>query len=271
MGFAQSGLLPIVEIPYAKYVDCGFDMLTESGIMAWLSNGQQTNGMIIRLQGFGPGVFGGNYHTHNMIHLLPGVHVVCFSNGHDWAKGWRHAVQLAKKGSVVMVVDSTSLLNLRHVEENDDQWRLPYPAPGNSSSFEDVVHYAANSNTKSDVCIVSYGPGLVASLQAQSVLQSKHNMNVDVVDAPYLSAASEGLKQALAGRQSILFADTCKQATAPLAMIASQLHSDKAISSDWQVVCSASAYNPLGSMVTFLNEADITSRMLKMCGKGNAA
>jgi pyruvate/2-oxoglutarate/acetoin dehydrogenase E1 component len=51
MGFSQVGLTPIVEIPYAKYLDCGVDMFYEIAIMNWLSAGQQPNGMIIRLQG----------------------------------------------------------------------------------------------------------------------------------------------------------------------------------------------------------------------------
>ena len=43
--------MPIVEIPYAKYLDCGYDQFTEAAIMHWLTNGKFTNGMIIRLQG----------------------------------------------------------------------------------------------------------------------------------------------------------------------------------------------------------------------------
>ncbi len=41
-------------------------------------------GMVVRMQGFDKGVFGGNYHTHNMIQTPPGLDVVCFSNGWDW-------------------------------------------------------------------------------------------------------------------------------------------------------------------------------------------
>ena len=48
--------MPIVEIPYAKYLDCGADMFFEAVIAAWLSNGQKPNGMIIRLQGFDRGI-----------------------------------------------------------------------------------------------------------------------------------------------------------------------------------------------------------------------
>ncbi len=46
MGFAQSGMLPVVEIPYAKYLDCGADMFFEAAIMCWLSAGKQPNGMV---------------------------------------------------------------------------------------------------------------------------------------------------------------------------------------------------------------------------------
>merc|ERR1711968_137055 len=45
MGMSQAGLLPIVEIPYSKYLDCGADMFFEAVISNWLSNGAQPNGM----------------------------------------------------------------------------------------------------------------------------------------------------------------------------------------------------------------------------------
>lgn len=55
IGYSQAGLLPVLEIPYAKYLDCASDMFYEAIIMNWLSVGKQPNGMIIRLQGFGKG------------------------------------------------------------------------------------------------------------------------------------------------------------------------------------------------------------------------
>lgn len=48
--------------------------------------------MVIRLQGFDSGVFGGNYHTHNSIPLPPGLDVVVYSNGVDWVRGFRNAI-----------------------------------------------------------------------------------------------------------------------------------------------------------------------------------
>ena len=40
VGFAQVGLLPMCEIPYAKYLDCAYDQFEEAAIAHWLSAGQ---------------------------------------------------------------------------------------------------------------------------------------------------------------------------------------------------------------------------------------
>jgi hypothetical protein len=54
-------------------------------------------GLVVRLQGFDRGVFGGNFHTHNCLPLPPGLDVVVCSNGADWVKNWRHALAAAKQ------------------------------------------------------------------------------------------------------------------------------------------------------------------------------
>ena len=142
IGYAQAGLVPVCEIPYAKYLDCGGDMFFEAAVMHWLSNGASPNGMVIRLQGFDRGVFGGNFHTHNMLHTPPGLDVVCFSNGEDYVRGMRHALRQAKAGRVVMTVDSTALLNERHLGDGgDDAWMRPFPAAGEEMGFDEVRVY----------------------------------------------------------------------------------------------------------------------------------
>jgi 2-oxoisovalerate dehydrogenase E1 component len=127
IGYSQAGLLPIVEIPYAKYLECAQDMFSEACLSHWLSAGRQRNGMVVRLQGFGRGVFGGNFHTHNSLSMPPGLDVVCFSNGRDYARGFRHALRQAKAGRVVMTVDCTALLNERHVHGRDGAWATAWP------------------------------------------------------------------------------------------------------------------------------------------------
>jgi 2-oxoisovalerate dehydrogenase E1 component len=88
IGLAQSGRLPIVEVPYAAYLSCGYNQFVEACFLHWLSDGKQPNGMVIRMQGFDEGVFGGHFHTANAppVFGIPGLDVLCFSNGRDWVR-----------------------------------------------------------------------------------------------------------------------------------------------------------------------------------------
>ena len=157
MGYSHAGLLPIIEIPYAKYLDCGFDMYNECIIMNWLSNGNQSNGLILRLQGFGNGLFGGNFHTHNTLYIQPGIDVVCYSNGDDYVRGWRYAIQQAKAGRVVMSVDCTMLLNKRHIidADKDGCGMKKYPETNQYIAFDDIMLYSNNSDNINDKIIIT--------------------------------------------------------------------------------------------------------------------
>ena len=151
VGYAQAGFVPVVEIPYAKYLDCGADVFFEACVAHWLSNGARPNGMVVRLQGFDKGLFGGNFHTHNALHMPPGLDVVCYSNGEDYVRGMRNAIAQARRGRVVMSVDCTALLNQRHLDADakDGAWLRPYPAldaagdaaGGHDYAAEDVMGF----------------------------------------------------------------------------------------------------------------------------------
>lgn len=253
LGFSQAGLIPIVEMPYAKYLDCGFDMFNEVAIGNWLSDGQQPAGMMIRLQGFDLGVFGGNFHTHNTLYTPPGIDVVCYSNGEDYVRGWRYAMEQAKAGRVVMSVDSTNLLNLRHVFGEDDKWRRPFPTDDEVLPFDQVIEYGTGKR----LGIVSYGNGVLASLRVREQLRAEGVKDVVVIDSPYLSHATEGLRQAVRGLDAVVFADVCKHGQHPLAGVVTELHGDGQLPAKWQCVAALPTYNPLGSTITFTSEEDI--------------
>ena len=254
MGFSHAGLLPIVEIPYSKYLDCGADMFYEAAITNWLSNGKQPNGMFIRLQGFDKGVFGGNFHTHNVIPIPPGIDVVCYSNGADYVKGFRYGLLQAKNGRVVMSVDSTNLLALRDIVESDDAL-CSYPKEDEYMTFDEIRLYGEGKK----LAIVSYGNGVVTARQARAELIKNHGFSdITVIDSPYLSDIPAQLKDVIGSFDRVIFADVCKEGNAPLAQFASRLHSDKLIS-NWSLVSAAKTYNPLGNLVTFLNVKDITT------------
>ena len=289
MGYAQSGLTPIVELPYAKYIDCGFDMFTEACIMNWLSQGRQPNGMIFRLQGFGRGVFGGNYHTHNCLYMPPGIDVVCYSNGYDYSCGMRYALHQAKAGRVVMFVDCTELLNLREIapmRPDDDgvkyrrcvgAWEFEYSEKDRYRTFDDINLYEDDCVTDAELrfAIVAYGGGLIPALQAANELRRRvaegtlPPVKVDVVDCPLLSSVPRGLSHICSRYDRVLFADLCKEGQHPFAShIAKLRNTPTSNGSDCRagafkdanhVRCIASqpTYNPLGTTLTFLSADDI--------------
>ena len=219
VGYSQAGLTPIIEVPYAKYLDCGVDTFYELAISNWLTKGQRPNGMIVRMQGFDRGLFGGNFHTHNMIsHLPPGVDAVCYSNGRDYARGFRNAIKQARAGRVVMFIDCTNLLNLRHLHDRDRGWETPYPPDeeGEIMGFDDVRTYSGSggSSVKGRYAIVTYGNGVVTALQARKAMVDCIEMDpteLDVIDCPYLSDIPLGLKEVIGQYKGVVFADIYMQ------------------------------------------------------------
>lgn len=265
MGLSQAGLVPVVEIPYAKYLDCAADMFHEAIITNWLTNGTQSVGMVIRLQGFDKGVFGGNFHTHNSLTIPPGLDVVCYSNGKDYVRGLRYATRQARAGRVVMSVDSTELLNRRHLREDckDEMMLQAYPATNQELSFDEVIVYKTNQEKSRDVkrlAIVSYGNGVCTSLLAAKELMSE--FDVTVIDCPYLSAPPKQLVDLTTSGKfdCVVFADVCKQGSGmPLGGHAISLQNQGALKMPWRVVGAAPTYNPLSRTITFLSVEDIVS------------
>ena len=283
MGFSQSGLLPIVEIPYAKYLDCAFDMFNEAIITNWLTNGKQKVGMIVRLQGFDKGVFGGNFHTHNMLSIPPGLDVVCYSNGLDYVRGMRYAAKQARNGRVIMSVDSTDLLNKRHIDDNnkDDKWLFQYPNTEDSAelTFDDIIIYRPDStekdnkrnkkNKRNNIAIISYGNGVLTALGSIGKIKEKlgNSHDITVIDSPYLSSVPSELRNLLKAEEfsHILFADVCKEGSnMPLGGIATKLHNDNVLNLPWKIIGACPTYNPLSRTLTFLNADDIVSAVISL-------
>lgn len=273
LGMAQLGLTPIVEIPYAKYLDCGADLFHEIAVLYWLSAGKRPNGLVIRLQGFDRGLFGGNFHTSNVLTIPPGVDVCCYSNGEDYVRGFRNAIRQAKAGRVVMSVDCTHLLNLRHLHGKDRGWERPYPEKaenGDASliSFDFVRRYG----TEGSRAIVTYGNGVVTALQARQQMVENEILSsteeLDVIDCPYLSATPQRLKDVIGQYKEggVVFVDICKEGPSGsvLSNVVCSLQSERYLPDKWQLVAAPRTYNPLGNMCTFLNQKDLIQAFHKL-------
>jgi len=239
-------------------------MFFEAVIMNWLSVGRKPCGMVIRLQGFDKGVFGGNYHTHNILHLPPGLDVVAYSNGPDYVRGLRHAVAQAAAGRVVMLVDSTDLLNRRYLFDKDDAWRRPYPVDQSDvMDFDEVTTHGEGDR----LLIVSYGNGVPTALRARAALEQEHGASgIVVADAPYLSGVPGGLVDLLPRFKAVLFADVCKMGQHPQAGQVCQLQAQGVLPAKWRSIAAVPTYNPLGSTLTFLSEEDVIKGALPLLG-----
>ena len=223
-------------------------------------------------------------------HIPPGVDVVCFSNGYDYAQGMRHAIYQAKHaGRIVVCVDCTNLLNLRHLHDvGDRQWECHYPDPGTFLGFDDIRRYRhAFEDSQDDVsaqhpyvaplAIVSYGNGVVTALQARKSLVAQGvvecESNIDIIDCPYLSGVPKGLEEILPEYHDggIIFADICKEGPGSnvFSSMIMQLKDNRVLppsSDNWAFVGAPRTYNPLGSTVTFLTKERIEDAVKDLLG-----
>ena len=103
------------------------------------------------------------------------------------------------------------------------------------------------------------------ALATQKIIDDERE--IDIIDSPYISGIPKGLRDALSSGQYelALFADICKEG--PGANILSStimgLQKDR-ILPFWGFVAAPRTYNPLGNVITFLNEEDIIEAYRKM-------
>lgn len=203
--------------------------------------------------------------------------MVVFSNGADWVKGWRNAVQAAQAGRVVMIVDSTDLLNKRHIGEKDSGMLSPYPIKQGNNNEDDVLafdaiirhpHGVGNNDEVDDVTIVTYGTGVLTSRNAQKRLVDE-GIQVGILEVPCISAMPENLKETLKNSKSVVFADPCKRVQAPLLHFVADLQENDilGLQRNWKFVSAAQTYNPLGSTITFLNEEDVVNSARRLASQ----
>jgi hypothetical protein len=237
-----------------------------------------------------------------MLVIPPGLDVVCFSNGSDYVRGLSYAIKQVNNGRIVMSVDSTDLLNRRHLDVKDDHWLTPYPnlATCTELSFDEIGVYSGDWSTKSKcvgieynsynkyissisqnsgkrVVIVTYGNGLPYALQAMNAVLATGTMTpsqICVVDSPYLSDVPQQLRDLLSHKSiqdndtSVIFADVCKEgAGMPLAGFAVKLQNLGILPKSWKVIGACPTYNPLGQLVTFLSAEDIKTAVFDMLNK----
>ncbi len=214
IGFAHNGFLPIPEIQFLAYIHNAEDQLRgEAATLAFFSQGQFTNGMIVRIAGlpYQKG-FGGHFHNDNSLAVfrdIPGVIVAVPSNGEDAVKMLRTCAKLAwEKGRVIVFVEPIALYMTRDLHEaNDKGWAHSFPKSGEIPLGEFGVHGASDEFT-----IVTYGNGTYFSRQAAKRLKDKHGINTKIIDMRWLSDFQEDkLLEEIGDCPHVLIVDECRK------------------------------------------------------------
>eukprot|EP00808_Paulinella_micropora_P008830 g2014.t1 len=214
LGAALNGFLPIVEICYLAYIHNAIDQIRgEASTMSFFSNGQYSNGLIVRVSGGGLTEFGGHFHNENSLSSLldiPGLLVVYPSNGRDFTLLFRTCVTAAKQGRVVILIEPIKGYTLRSYGPDNQNWMFPYPPDQEAMRLGQLLRHGADSDR--DLAVVTYGNGVVLSLEARALL-ARRGVHVTVFDRPTLAGVNdeEEMATVLQGFPAVLFADESRQ------------------------------------------------------------
>lgn len=215
IGLAHNGFLPIPEIQFLAYIHNAEDQIRgEAATLAFFSQGQFTNGMIIRIAGlpYQKG-FGGHFHNDNSLAVfrdIPGVIVAAPATGVDAVKMLRTCARYAwEKGRVVVFVEPIALYMTRDLHEaNDKMWTSTFPPPEEAIELGEFGVWGHHG----DMTIVTYGNGYYLSRQAARILADQHNVRVKIIDLRWIAPIDkERLHAELMTESHILLVDECRK------------------------------------------------------------
>lgn len=213
IGAAHAGLIAVAEIQYLAYLVNALDQLRgEAATLPFLSNGQLTNGLVVRVASFpDPGGFGGHFHNDASVALLrdvPGLVVAAPSRGDDAAAVLRACVTAARRdGAVCVILEPTALYRVRDLHApGDDRWASPYEPGATVPIGSGRTHGRGGHLT-----IVTVGVGVPLSLRAASHL-AKEGIEARVLDLRWLAPLPErDLRREAEATGRVLVADPCRR------------------------------------------------------------
>ncbi len=192
LGAGLSGLLPIAEIQYLAYLHNAEDQLRgEAATLAFFSNGQYRNPMLVRVAAYAyQKGFGGHFHNDNSVAVLrdvPGLVVASPARPDDAAAMLRTCVAAAVTGGVPSVIlEPIALYHTRDLHaEGDGAWLASYAGPEGWADAHVPVGRARTYGTGNDLTIASFANGLFMSLRVAARLQ-RRGIACRVVDLRWL-------------------------------------------------------------------------------------
>ncbi|MEO6653068.1 MAG: transketolase C-terminal domain-containing protein [Ilumatobacteraceae bacterium] len=177
LGAGVSGLVPIPEIQYLAYLHNAIDQIRGEGAsLAFFSNGQYRNPLVVRIAGYAyQRGFGGHFHNDNAVASLrdiPGLVIASPGHPSDAAAMLRTCVAAAiADGTVSAFLEPIALYHQRDLhEDGDGVWLAPYVAPSEWAQHHIPIGAGRLVRDGDDVLIVSWANGLALSLRAAKAL-----------------------------------------------------------------------------------------------------
>jgi 2-oxoisovalerate dehydrogenase E1 component len=168
LGTAVSGLLPVPEIQYLAYLHNAEDQLRgEAATLAFFSQGQYRNPMVVRIAGYGyQRGFGGHFHNDNAVGVLrdiPGLVIASPSRPDDAAAMLRTCLAAAEvDGRVCVFIEPIALYHARDLYlDGDGGWLAHYPLTGEHVPLGRARTYGDGG----DLTIVTFGNGVYLSVR----------------------------------------------------------------------------------------------------------
>jgi 2-oxoisovalerate dehydrogenase E1 component len=214
LGFSLQGILPIPEIQYLAYLHNAEDQLRgEAASLAFFSNGQYRNGMVVRIAGLGyQKGFGGHFHNDDGVAVLrdvPGLVVGCPSRADDaWAMLHTLAAAGRLDGTVSVLLEPIALYHERDLAPGDGGWAAPLPPAGQHVPIGAARTYGDGT----DLSLIAFGNGVPMSLRVADRLRAE-GASVRVLDLRWLlPLPAEDLLAAAATCGRVLVVDETRRA-----------------------------------------------------------
>ena len=277
IGMAQQGFLPIPEIQFLAYVHNAEDQIRgEAATLSFFSNGQYRNPMVIRIAGLAyQRGFGGHFHNDNSFAVfrdIPGVVLLCPSNGVEGVRLVRDAVRLAhEQQRVVILLEPIALYMTRDLHhEGDNGWLLSPEDTQGAGSYASEAYLPAPYvfGGGEQLAIVTYGNGYYLSRQADKLL-AERGYQVRVIDLRCLiPLQTEALITALGNCQKVLIVDECRRRGSLSEELFTVLHEAKPGHFSIQRLCAEDSFIPLGkaAYITLPSRDQIVAQAVDILG-----
>jgi 2-oxoisovalerate dehydrogenase E1 component len=251
IGLAQQGFLPIPEIQFLAYVHNAEDQIRgEAATLQFFSNGQYHNAMVIRIAGLAyQRGFGGHFHNDNSFAVfrdIPGIILLCPSNGADAVLLLRQAVELAyQQKRLVILLEPIALYMTRDLlHPGDGLWLCQYPEPDQPlPALGEPAVYGEGEQ----LAVISYANGYYLSRQALAELPQQA-ADIRLLDLRCLVPLHiDAIIQALGPCRKILLVDECRRRGSLSEELFTLLHEARPGFYQIQRITAEDSFIPLGA------------------------